>query len=63
MSKLNRNGIFNILALIGAGTATIYVFKLFFWVLLYIMTHPVETLCAWVGCGVVYYVGKKVIKQ
>ena len=46
MSEENQITWFVILAFIGAVTSLVYAIKLFFWVLLYAMTHPVHALIA-----------------
>jgi len=63
MSEESQITWFVILALIGAGTAVVYIFKLLFWVLLYALTHPVNALVVMAAGGVAYYVGGKLVKQ
>jgi hypothetical protein len=59
MSEQNQITVFVILAFIGGVTAVIYGIKLFFWILLLSMTHPVETICAWVMLGLFIYAMNK----
>ena len=46
MSEENQITWFVILAFIGAVTSLVYAIKLFFWLLLYAMIHPVHALIA-----------------
>jgi hypothetical protein len=54
MSEENQITWFVILAFIGGVTAITYAIKLFFWMLLYAMIHPVHALIA-LAFGVMFW--------
>lgn len=60
MSEENQLAGFVILAFIGGVTAIVYAIKLFFWMLLYILIHPLHALIALVfGLMFWYAITKK----
>jgi hypothetical protein len=54
MSEESQITWFVILALIGAGTAVVYIFKLLFWILFCIMVYPGYCLIA-LAFGVMFW--------